>query len=68
MLHIFFFRPPPGLQAGIECYSLVYFSRPGDSVIVHALMDESPLIAEAVSRSPEKNYETGPCVGRKKKE
>lgn len=51
--------PPPGPQAGIERYSLVYFTRPGNSVILRALVDESPLIAEAVSLEPEKDYETG---------
>ena len=54
-----FFRPPPGPQAGIERYSLVYFTRPGNSVILRALVDESPLISEAVSRDTENNYETG---------
>ena len=52
-------RPPPGAQAGTERYSLVYFCRPGNSVILRALVDESPLIANAVARNPEKNYETG---------
>lgn len=44
--------PPPGPQAGIERYSLVYFTRPGNSIILNALVNESPLIAEAVSRGP----------------
>jgi len=51
--------PPPAPQAGIERYSLVYFTRPGNSIILRALVDESLLIAEAVSSGPEKNYETG---------
>jgi len=51
--------PPPAPQAGIERYSLVYFTRPGNSIILRALVDESPLIAEAVSRGLENNYETG---------
>lgn len=58
-VHVAFSRPPPLSQAGIERFSLVYFTRPGNSVILRALVDESPLIAEAVSRGPEKNYETG---------
>ena len=56
---LYSFRPPPGAQAGMERYSLVYFGRPGNSVILRALVDESPLIANAVARHPEKNYETG---------
>lgn len=58
-IHVAFFRPPPAPQAGIERYSLVYFTRPGNSIILRALVDESLLIAEAVSRGPEKSYETG---------
>ncbi|CAA7263546.1 unnamed protein product [Cyclocybe aegerita] len=51
--------PPPGSQAGLERWSLVYFTRPGNSVVLRALVENSPLIAEAVSKTPEKNYETG---------
>jgi len=51
--------PPPGPQAGIERYSLVYFTRPCNSVILRALVDESPLISKAVSRDTKNNYETG---------
>lgn len=58
-IHVAFLRPPPVPQAGIERYSLVYFTRPGNSIILRALLDESLLIAQAVSRGPEKNYETG---------
>ena len=59
LIHVAILRPPPLPQAGIDRYSLVYFTRPGNSIILRALVDESLLIAEAVSRSPEKNYETG---------
>jgi hypothetical protein len=58
-IHVAHLRPPPAPQAGIERYSLVYFTRPGNSIILRALVDESPLIAEAVSCGLEKNYETG---------
>ncbi|KAI0763165.1 hypothetical protein BC629DRAFT_981716 [Irpex lacteus] len=42
---------PPGLQANYERWSLVYFSRPYESVVLDALTEESALIADAVARS-----------------
>ncbi|KAF8890133.1 hypothetical protein BD779DRAFT_1518485 [Infundibulicybe gibba] len=48
--------PPPGAQAYHERWSLVFFSRPGDNVKLHALTDASPMIAEAVNQHPEKNF------------
>ncbi|KAF8167150.1 hypothetical protein B0H34DRAFT_680461 [Crassisporium funariophilum] len=51
--------PPPGTQAGIERWSLVYFMRPENSVILRALVEESTMIADAVARTPDKNFETG---------
>ncbi|KAL0952183.1 hypothetical protein HGRIS_008795 [Hohenbuehelia grisea] len=41
--------PPPGEQRKFDRWSLVFFTRPGDSVVLRALTDESPLIAKAVS-------------------
>ena len=55
MLH--FFRLPPGPQVGIERYSLVYFTRPSNSVILSAFIGETPLISKAVSRDTENNHE-----------
>ena len=52
-------RPPPGEQSKYERWSLVYFTRPGDSVLLNALVDESPAIAGAVARRPGKNFKTG---------
>jgi len=37
---------------------VVFFTRPGDSVPLRALIEESPMIAEAVAKAPEKNFET----------
>ena len=50
------YRTPPKEQANFERWSLVYFSRPYDTVELNALTDESPMIAEAVAKSsdPEK--------------
>ncbi|KAF8079383.1 Clavaminate synthase-like protein [Lyophyllum atratum] len=51
--------PPPGDQGALERWSLVYFTRPGNSVILRALVEDSALIAEAVAKTPEKSFETG---------
>jgi isopenicillin N synthase-like dioxygenase len=45
--------PPPGAQAGFERWSQVFFTRPGNSVVLRPLSDESPLIAEAVGKLTE---------------
>ncbi|KAG6919890.1 hypothetical protein DXG01_015598 [Tephrocybe rancida] len=50
--------PPPGKQGDFERWSLVFFTRPGNSVILRALVEDSSLIAQAVANSPEKNFET----------
>ncbi|OAX37523.1 Clavaminate synthase-like protein [Rhizopogon vinicolor AM-OR11-026] len=51
--------PPPGAQVEYERWSLVFFTRPGNSGVLHALVDSSPLIAEAVKKQPDRNFETG---------
>ncbi|KAG6906669.1 hypothetical protein DXG01_012697 [Tephrocybe rancida] len=51
--------PPPGYQSFMERWSLVYFTRPGNSIILRPLVDESRLIADAVARSPTMNLNTG---------
>ncbi|KII87176.1 hypothetical protein PLICRDRAFT_30612 [Plicaturopsis crispa FD-325 SS-3] len=51
--------PPPGEQGHFERWSLVFFTRPGNSVELRALVEDSPLIADAVKAQPHKNYETG---------
>ncbi|KAJ7491422.1 hypothetical protein B0H11DRAFT_2009023 [Mycena galericulata] len=51
---------PPGAQGNLYRFSLVYFTRPGNSVILRALADESPLIAAAVASAPDPTkYDTG---------
>jgi len=42
--------PPPQAQSHFDRWSLVYFSRPGNSVELKALSDESSLIKEAVAK------------------
>jgi len=49
---------PPGAQSRYDRWSLVYFTRPGNSVMLRALVEESPMIADAVTKTPEKNFET----------
>jgi len=52
--------PPPGNQAQLDRWSLVFFTRPGNSVLLRALVEDSPLIAEAVKNAPaDKSFETG---------
>ncbi|KAF4611479.1 hypothetical protein D9613_004584 [Agrocybe pediades] len=51
--------PPPGRQAGLERWSVVFFLRPGNSVVLRALAEQSPIIADAVKNAPEGKYETG---------
>ncbi|OSD01897.1 Clavaminate synthase-like protein [Trametes coccinea BRFM310] len=51
--------PPPKEQGNYERWSLVFFTRPGNSVMLRPLVEESPLIAEAVSKQPPGKYETG---------
>ena len=51
---------PPGNQAELERWSLVFFTRPGNSVPLRALVEDSPIIAEAVKNAPaDKHFETG---------
>ncbi|KAG2141049.1 hypothetical protein DEU56DRAFT_870878 [Suillus clintonianus] len=51
--------PPPGIQAEHERWSLGYFTRPTSSIILRALVESSPIIADAVKRQPERNFESG---------
>ena len=44
-------RPPPREQSKYERWSLVYFTRPGNSVVLRALGDKSPIIADAVAKA-----------------
>ena len=51
--------PPPGIQSQYERWSLVYFTRPGNSAILRPLSEHSPMIAEAAKKNADKGYETG---------
>jgi len=50
---------PPGVQAEYERWSLVFFTRPGNSKVLRALVESSHIIADAVKKRPDKNFETG---------
>jgi len=49
----------PGPQGGHPRWSVVYFSRPADHVVLRALVEDSAMIAQAVKMTPERNFETG---------
>lgn len=51
--------PPPGAQAEYERWSLIFFTRPTSSKVLRALVESSPVIAEAVKKQPDRNFETG---------
>ena len=51
--------PPPKEQAQYERYSVVFFTRPNDTVKLRALADQSEAIAAAVSRAPPGKYSPG---------
>ncbi|KAH9065124.1 Clavaminate synthase-like protein [Lactarius deliciosus] len=55
--------PPPRAQAPFDRWSLVFFTRPGNSVSLAPLTKESTLIAEAAARAPEGRYATGSTAG-----
>jgi hypothetical protein len=51
--------PPPGTQIEYERWSLGFFIRPGNAEVLRALVESSPIIAEAVKKHPDRNFETG---------
>ncbi|KAI0094396.1 Clavaminate synthase-like protein [Irpex rosettiformis] len=51
--------PPPGDQWRLPRYSISFFTRPGDDVILRPLKGYSQLIMSAVAESPREEYETG---------
>lgn len=51
--------PPPKAQAQYERWSLVFFTRPNDSVELRHQAEKSAMIAEAVAKAPAGKYEPG---------
>jgi hypothetical protein len=56
--HTYIYSPPPGAQSAYERWSLVFFTRPGNSKVLRALIEDSTTIAKSVTSKPEKNFET----------
>lgn len=55
--------PPPKAQASFDRWSLVFFTRPGNSASLAPLAEESTLIANAAARAPEGRYATHATAG-----
>ncbi|KIJ42554.1 hypothetical protein M422DRAFT_170941 [Sphaerobolus stellatus SS14] len=55
--------PPPGDQANFERHSVVFFLRPGNSVLLNALTEESSLIKASVDRAEPGRFTTGTTAG-----
>lgn len=47
--------PAPGAQAVLPRWSLAMFTRPGDSVVLSALTEESSMVAEAVANAADRS-------------
>jgi len=56
--------PPPREQGSYTRWSLVYFTRPGDSVILEPLSSMSEMIAEAASKPENVRFQTGGATAR----
>jgi isopenicillin N synthase-like dioxygenase len=48
--------PPPLEQSFYERWSLVFFTRPGNSAVLRALVEDSSVIAEAVKQDSERDF------------
>ncbi|KAF7440296.1 hypothetical protein PC9H_000640 [Pleurotus ostreatus] len=58
---------PPGAQSAFERCSVTYFTRPSDDVVLRALTEDSPLVAEAASKNNQEtgmNFEPGVTAGQ----
>ncbi|CCL98143.1 uncharacterized protein FIBRA_00137 [Fibroporia radiculosa] len=51
--------PPPGAQSRFERYSIAFFTRPRDSVVLRALKEHSHVVAGACARAPPRAVDTG---------
>ncbi|KAH9828690.1 Clavaminate synthase-like protein [Rhodofomes roseus] len=50
--------PPPGTQSRFERYSIAFFTRPRNSVVLRHLGKSSDMIARAIAKAPEGEFET----------
>ena len=53
------YRPPPGTQSRFERFSVAFFTRPRSSVVLRHLGQGSDMIARAVAKAPEGEFDTG---------
>lgn len=60
---LMWYRPPPGEQSCLERYSISFFTRPGNDVVLKSLGDKSGLVASAVANAPEGQYDTSATSG-----
>ncbi|KAI0778816.1 Clavaminate synthase-like protein [Trametes elegans] len=55
--------PPPGHQSRYERYSVAFFTRPKNSVVLRPLTEQSRAISEAVAKNPKEEYFSGATAG-----
>ncbi|KAH9932074.1 Clavaminate synthase-like protein [Epithele typhae] len=55
--------PPPGPQARFERYSVAFFTRPNNDVVLRPISEHSALIAQAATRHPREEFSTGATAG-----
>ncbi|KAI8990676.1 Clavaminate synthase-like protein [Trametes punicea] len=55
--------PPPGQQSRFERYSVAFFTRPKNSVVLRPLVDQSRTIADAVLENPKAEFYSGATAG-----
>ncbi|KZT73274.1 Clavaminate synthase-like protein [Daedalea quercina L-15889] len=51
--------PPPGAQSRFERYSVAFFTRPRNSVVLRHLGQKSDMIARTIAKAPESEFDTG---------
>ncbi|KAI0334054.1 Clavaminate synthase-like protein [Cubamyces sp. BRFM 1775] len=55
--------PPPGQQSRYERYSVAFFTRPQNSVVLRPLVEDSDTIADAVAKNPKEEFYGGATAG-----
>ncbi|TFK86937.1 Clavaminate synthase-like protein [Polyporus arcularius HHB13444] len=55
--------PPPGEQSRYERYSVAFFTRPKDTVVLRPLAEKSVMVAEAAAKDPRDEYTSGATAG-----
>ncbi|KAI0673809.1 Clavaminate synthase-like protein [Trametes maxima] len=51
--------PPPGHQSRYERYSVAFFTRPKNAVVLRPLVEKSRTIADAVAKNPRDEFNSG---------